>query len=184
MGAISNLRSITPPKLGWILDDPGRIEAFLSSNPPPFDEKQEGPDFAADSTRYGLTIRLEKSLDRLCYLMTKRAWEETTSLDCQALSDRFIYDTNVGDGVASYLTAQQIAAVLALIKPLTQADLLVALRPRSDAMHADLVYPSDGTCYWRWGEEDFPWLWENFVRLREFYRAVVANGNAVLSWLN
>ena len=184
MGAISNLRSITPPKLGWILDDPGRIEAFLSSDPPPFDEKQEGPDFAADSTRYGLTIRLEKSSDGLCYLLTRQAWEETPSLDCTALSEQFVYETKVGCCVASYLTAQQAAAVFALIEPLTQDDLRRTLRPRSDAMNADLIYPSDGTSYWFWNEGDFPWLWENFVRLREFYRAVAANGNAVLSWLN
>lgn len=82
---------------------------------------------------------------------------------------------DVGHGAAGVLSPDEVRDVAGALSALEEKDLKARLDPESMTMAE--VKPE------AWKAHPWPWLWEHFVRLREFYQRASSEGNGVATWV-
>jgi hypothetical protein len=87
-------------------------------------------------------------------------------------------DQDMGYGPAHFLTAEQVKEVSLALANINIAHL--KSRFNTKIMMEKEIYPE----IWDEGEKAFDFLYENFVKMKAFYKAASEKGNAVITFLN
>lgn len=125
---------------------------------------------------------IEEKWDEASLFQTDKAWdalhrclsngtlfhdEGEYPLNRTILGGKHLYDGE--DYVVAYVAPNEVKDVAAALAPLTEKE----LRTRYDAMDAD-DYNGEH------GEEDFKYIWGQFLGVREFYKKAAAEGRSVV----
>jgi hypothetical protein len=165
MSMIGNLLQITPSKLEEILIDSSVLEDIFYT-----DESDN-------------LIDIEKAWEGIFYLLTGFGTDEMHEakppfswvLFSLQLVDE---DQDMGYGPAHFLTEEQVKEVSLALTSINIAHL--KSRFNSKVMMEKGIYPE----IWGEGEAAFDYLYENFEKLKNFYKSASSKGNAVITFLN
>jgi hypothetical protein len=165
MSMTGNLLQIPPSKLEEILIDSSILEDIF---------------YTEESDRL---IDIDKAWEGIFYLLTGCVIAElhdakppfSWALFSLQLVDE---DQDMGYGPAHFLTMEQVQEVSLALTKINIAHLKSRFNVK--AMMEKEIYPE----IWEEGEQAFSYLYENFEKLKGFYKMASEEGNAVITFLN
>ncbi|MCA9817980.1 MAG: YfbM family protein [Candidatus Obscuribacterales bacterium] len=161
MSMLYNLRFASNDQISQLIIDPDTIEEWL------FNEES-----AVDA-------KLEKSWHGIHYLLTGSQWEGKEPY-CYLLSGgETIGDIDVGYGPARALRPDKLKDFNAALSEIDRAELRKKYDKKS--LLSNEIYPS----VWNQGSDDdnFDYLYSNFVTLKEFLREGAQKSYGAIVWL-
>jgi hypothetical protein len=165
MGMIGNLLQVSPSKLEEILIDSSVLEDVF---------------YTEDSEDL---IDIDKAWEGIFFLLTGCAIGQlneakppfSLALFSLQLVDE---DQDMGYGPAHFLTDEQVKEVSLALTSINIAHL--KSRFNGKVMMEKEIYPE----IWEEGEQSFNYLYENFEKMKRFYKVASDKGNAVITFLN
>ncbi len=91
---------------------------------------------------------------------------------------------NLGHGPAAYLTTDEVNQVAQALEGLAEPEIRETFDP--EAMDTAEVHPEVWHSTVHTGKETqdaWEYIWDHFVRLREFYKRAAHDGHAVITWV-
>ncbi len=166
------------------------LRVFYRVDPNVIDHCKQNPSFCEDvlaGDEDGLfeTFDVEQSWDAVHFAVSpNRAFPDQGELDEYLVYDWSITGAepvhtglNLGHGPARLLTLDQVRQVAESLAGMSEKDCKEAFD--LEAMETAEVNPNVS----QMGAKAWDYVWDHFIRLREFYRRAAGDGHAVITWV-
>ena len=175
MSMIGNYRRLAPDELEHLqasvaAGEPDAVHRFLS---PAWEAEDSLP-------LQDMEMDTDKAWAGLHFLLTGTEQDGEPPL-CYVVGDKDLGSDDIGYGPPRYLTPVQVQEAANALMAVREDELRARFSPAAFVVAG--IYPTN---LWKNEPETvtFPYLWENAVRVRDFFQQAAQSGDAILFWVD